>query len=454
MHNGAELSALCGTLALNTEGTNKEKKDRIQKFVSEETVRTHNPEKAYRTLLTYMWEGILFEYLRTQGCPMKTAEQDPRGYTLMYWRKRALEQHNGTFRPNYMPRLVRPRFIDEKLDDDLRALFNGVSAKEAYVKESEKRIKESNDYRNVVMYLSSVTDMHDFEQDARSYLMSEVMMLRGRSDHQNEALDLVAKQSSEMEGKHFVMAEQWCKTLAAQEASVNCYVGMLNDQISSCNALADRVEEFLEHHGGRHANRLHPTLRSDLSVLVPRLLARYHFDLASAASESRRDAASLTAAKKEVAHLRRVLAAETSRADDAEKECRRWAARHEALQYASASRIAQLECELEWLGAEAGSGMVERRIQEKRFALVRPSLMAMLSSGKAAEEAKGASMLEALGMMDRAGMLRVLDEAVMKKEDLRQHTDIALSAASKVVSATPTETDSKTPTKKGAKKKR
>jgi hypothetical protein len=45
MHNGAELSALCGTLCLSTEGTNKEKKDRIQKYVSDETLRTHNPEK-------------------------------------------------------------------------------------------------------------------------------------------------------------------------------------------------------------------------------------------------------------------------------------------------------------------------------------------------------------------------------------------------------------------------
>jgi hypothetical protein len=324
------------------------------------------------------------------------------------------------------------------------------------VKESEKRIKENNDYRNVVMYLSSVTDMHDFEQDARSYLMSEVMMLRGRTDHQNEALDLVAKQSTEMEGKHKVMAEQWCTTLAAQEASVNCFVGMLNDQISTCNALAERVEAFLEHHGGRAENRLHPTLRSDLSVLVPRLLARYHFDLARAAEESRKDAASLTAAKREVANLRRVLKSETSRADMAEKECRRWAARHEALQYASASRIAQLECEVEWLAAEAGSGMVERRIQERRFALVKPSLLAMLSSGKASEEAKGASMLEALGMMDRAGLSQHLDGAVMKKEDLKQHTDIALTAASKVVSATPAEETggAKTPSKKTTKKKR
>jgi hypothetical protein len=411
--------------------------------------------KAFKNLLMYMWEGILFEYLRTQGCPMKTAEQDPRSYTLMFWRNRALAQHNGTFRPHYMPRLVRPRFIEEKLDDDLKALFNGVSAKEAYVKESEKRIKESNDYRNVVMYLSSVTDMHDFEQDARSYLMAEVMTLRGRTDHQNEALDLVAKQSAEMEGKHMKMAEQWCITLAAQEASVNCYVGMLNDQISTCNALAERIEEFLEHHGGRAGNRLHPTSRADLSALVPRLLARYQLDLANAAEESRKDAENLKAAKKDIGRLRRVLTSETSRADAAEKECRRWAARHKALQHASASRIAQLECEVEWLAAEAGSGLVERHVQERRFALVRPSLLAMLSSGKAAEEAKGLAMLEALGMMDRDGLSQHLDEVVMKREDLKQQIDQALAGAAKIVTEKPAEeSNSKTPKKATGKKRK
>lgn len=388
---------------------------------------------------------------------MKNAEQDPRSYTLMFWRNRALAQHNGTFRPQYVPRLVRPRFVEEKLDDDLRALYNGVSAKEAYVKESEKRIKESNDYRNVVMYLSSVTDMHDFEQDARSYLMGEVMNLRGRADHQNEALDLVAKQSAEMEGKHMVMAEQWCRTLAAQEASVNCFVGMLNDQISTCNALAERIEEFLEHHGGRAGNHLpvNSSSRSELSALVPRLLARYQLDLANAAAESRKDADALKSAKKDMGKLRRVLTAETTRADKAEKECRRWAARHGALQHASASRIAQLECEVEWLSAEAGSGMVERHVQERRFALVKPSLMAMLSSGKAAEEAKGVALLEALGMMDRDGLSQHLDESVMRREDLKQQVDQALAGASKIVTEKPAEESATTKSpKKSAKKKK
>lgn len=74
MHNAAELTALCGVLCLQTEGTNKERKDRILKMLADETLKTRNAEKAYSNLLHLVWEGILFEYLRGEGAPLKTAE--------------------------------------------------------------------------------------------------------------------------------------------------------------------------------------------------------------------------------------------------------------------------------------------------------------------------------------------------------------------------------------------
>jgi len=44
----------------------------------------------------------------------------------------------------------------------------------------------------------------------------QTMQLRGRLDHAAESLELTRAQAEEMEGKHYVMAEQWCRTLAAQ----------------------------------------------------------------------------------------------------------------------------------------------------------------------------------------------------------------------------------------------
>jgi len=106
MHNAAELSALCGVMCLSTEGTNRDKKERVLKSVADETMRTHNPEKAYSRLLHLMWEGILFEYLRSMGCPLKGAEVDPRPYTLSFWRQRAQQSKAGTFAPHYVQRMV------------------------------------------------------------------------------------------------------------------------------------------------------------------------------------------------------------------------------------------------------------------------------------------------------------------------------------------------------------
>jgi hypothetical protein len=63
------------------------------------------------------------------------------------------------------------------------------------------------------------------QEDCRQYLLGETEMLRSRCDHQAESLELTALQMDELEDKHAMMGEQWCRTLAAQEAIVDCYMG-------------------------------------------------------------------------------------------------------------------------------------------------------------------------------------------------------------------------------------
>ena len=210
----------------------------------------------------------------------------------------------------------------------------------------------------------------------------------------------------------------------------------------------------MESHGGREGNGLHPTARSDLTALVPRLLARYALDMRRAAREARSDAGRLRQCQEDLARQARALASETARADAKERECEWWAARHAALQRASSQRIAQLEVEGAWLGAEAGSGMVERAVQERRFNLVRPGLVASLGAGKADEEAKAVSLLEALGMMDRAGIAQHLEAVLMRREDLEQRAALAVEAAKTAPAAGPDKGAGKSPKKAGGKKKK
>jgi hypothetical protein len=230
---------------------------------------------------------------------------------------------------------------------------------------------------------------------------------------------------------------------------------MINDQLCESNALASSIEEFLESHGGRAGNKLHPTMRTSLSGLVPRLLARYHFDLHLASEEAKKDKQRLDSCEAELNRQGRVLRFETSRADAAERECERWRARHGALQRTAAERIAQLVEEAARLYSESSSGMVERFVQERRFDLVRPAFEAMLLSGKADEEAKGAGMLEALGIMDRQGINQLLEGRAMRREELEQRSALAVALAEKIAPTTAASKgeDGKSP-KKGAKKKK
>ena len=84
-----------------------------------------------------------------------------------------------------------------------------------WLRQSEKCIRANNDYRNMVMYLASVTDLHDLELDARQYLLTEVMALRGRVDHQAESVELLNAQASKLEGNHGRMAAYWFSKSAA-----------------------------------------------------------------------------------------------------------------------------------------------------------------------------------------------------------------------------------------------
>jgi hypothetical protein len=431
MHNSGELASLCGVLCLGTDGSNQEKKERVLAHIARQTQINHNPEKSYADVLHLMWEGVLFEYLRANGMPMRSVEHDPRVFTIIMWRKKATEQFGGTFRPHYMPRHTRSRTAPEKLDEDLRALLNGVAAKEIFVKESEKRVKRDNDYRNVVMYLAAVTDMHNYEEDCRQYLVGETEMLRARCDHQTESLELTALQMDELESTHAQMADQWCRTLAAQEANVDCYMGMLNENLCDKNALAIQIEDFLERHGGREGNLLdaQPGKRADLNELVCKMLARYDLDSRQAAEEVSGASKLLQKSKAELSKQSKALEFETLRANNAEKAIGEWKQRHRMLQDAAAARIAQLEIENTWLMAEAGSSFVESHVAARRFDLVRAQLDCMLGSGKSDEEAAAASLLEALGFMNREGVLQHLETEAMRREEVDQRTAAALVAA-------------------------
>ena len=119
--------------------------------------------------LETMWDGILYEYLRAEGQPLRSARVDPRVFTLQMWRRRAAfsQGGQGIFRPHYVPRMVRMRDQKPPRAADLECLLRGVEAKELALKHIERKVRKESDYRNVIRFLADTTSLHEFERDAR-----------------------------------------------------------------------------------------------------------------------------------------------------------------------------------------------------------------------------------------------------------------------------------------------
>lgn len=57
-------------------------------------------EERFSEVLRLFWEGLLFEYLRSVGCPLRDVEQDPRHLVTRHWRRSLLDP---SVRPGFVP---------------------------------------------------------------------------------------------------------------------------------------------------------------------------------------------------------------------------------------------------------------------------------------------------------------------------------------------------------------
>lgn len=426
MHNPGELASLCGSLCLGIDGTCREKKDRILAQITHQTEINHNPEKSYAEVLHFMWEGILFEYLRANGYPMKSVANDPRIFTIIMWRKKALEQFGGAFRPHYIPKHIRLKVLPKTLDVDILAMLNGIAKKEDAVKHSEKGIKELCDFRSVSHYIAAVKEMSKYEEDCRNYLLGETELLRAYSGHQIETLDSTSVQLAEYEKRHIGMAEQWCRTIAQQEASVDCYLAMQDEMLFEKNVLALQVDDFLEKHGGREGN-LMTSKKLNLNELTVRFFARYEYDMKKYADDLAAKKEELSNAKEQLEKGKETIVEARRKAEQAELYVVEWQKRHKVLQDVAAKHIAQLEIENELFKEEAALSLVESRERMRETAVARTKIERLLADPES--EIEGAILAEALGIMDREEISERIEANEMGRQEFDQRASEAIRAA-------------------------
>lgn len=296
MHNPAELGSLCGSLGLVQEcdfGTHAEKKAGVLRVIADEGARLGSSVKAHVKALELMWEGILFEYLRAEGQPLRESRVDPRAFVLQLWRKRATFAQGGAaaFRPHYMPRHVRRRDKEPRRAADLEGLFRGVEAKELAVKHAERCCRVDSDYRHVVRYLADSTALHNYEQDARFYLVHELESARARIDHYHSSLELASDRLVELEGRHERTTSALVERLGRVEAELEHAMDARALDVATENQLVvSLLAEFLARPGPNQeptadegCRMPHTADTRDVAVLCTMAFAKHDADVASVA---------------------------------------------------------------------------------------------------------------------------------------------------------------------------
>ncbi|KAJ8611301.1 hypothetical protein CTAYLR_006601 [Chrysophaeum taylorii] len=395
MHNPAELGSLCGSLGLVAEcevGTHAEKKAGIMRYIDEEGMRLGSTEKAHMRALDMMWDGILFEYLRVEGQPLRSARFNPRAFTLQLWRRRATFVGGGAtvFRPHYVPRHARSRGDEPRRAEDVEGLMRGVEAKEAAVKHVELKVRKERDYRNVVRYLSDSTSLRDYERDARSYLVHELEAARARNDHYSASLDLTAEHLGELEKKYDDVTGALVAQLGTLEAELRFFTEnhFVEAATENQHVLAG-LRQFLKTPGPADgedaavANRVvaarqPPPSALDAAELCAMAFAKHDADVQSATRRAAAGEASFAAASASSERRAAEGAAQTARAARAERRgcdlVARLAESADALAFERSARLAELEASRQALEAA-----VERcrRLEDERDATA-PLLWALL----------------------------------------------------------------------------
>lgn len=329
MHNPAELGSLCGSLGLKDEceyGSHAEKKAGVMRHIAEEGARIGSSLKAHAKALNLIWDGILFEYLRAEGQPLRTARGiDPRAWTLQLWRKRASSAFGGSsaFRPFYLPRHLHKR-DEQPRAADLEGLLRGVALKESAVKYVEAKVRKEADYRHVVCYLAEACKLRQYEADARQYLVHELESARAQIDHYHSSLELTANQLIELERTYDESTSALADELAIAEASAQF---LLENNVVEANAEKQHtitlLRAFLASPGPVESHHEPPASETDVAVLCSLAMAKREVEICSLERRAIASEASFAAAYTWYGTTRAECAVEAARVADAELKCRK-----------------------------------------------------------------------------------------------------------------------------------
>ena len=363
-----------------------------------------------------------------------------------------------------MPRHILPEVLDQRSAPDVQGLRRGVAAKELAVKHAEAKMKRDKDYRHVVRYLADSTALHDYERDARDYLIDELDIARARIDHYHAALELTQEHLGAMELKYDAVTATLVSKLAHRDAHLDLVEHRLFvDAPAHDEFVTQRLRALLSSEGpadgplssrdfhrlfkrrcwGEHSDddddetttakvRLAAAVRCvkddvDIRTLVQLVTEKHEADVKATLDRTEALEAAFAAADLLAADAYAFAAAGSALLDEQRSVNRDLQAQLAAVTDHAAVEVARPRAELELYRTTLKKSVARSRRMEKQHDAVRDLLVSLLHVDSRVVQARAARVAVGLGILQNHESAREeIERWDMEREDVQNRTRLAI----------------------------
>ena len=216
LHTPVELSSICGVLGLTALERASVSIDIIIQFCKDD--EDFVDAKVMRAV-NNMWEGALFEYLKSIGQGFNTCLPDPKLAVMKIWRRGGFHENSkDVFTPHYIQRRVLTRH-DTDLSEDIATRAAKLKTIESSLKHVERELYEEHDYTNALTFFQKIADVRRLETEFRDYLINKLELARSELSREKSNQQMAASMLAEGEDRYVKGLEQFNEQLALFEVS-------------------------------------------------------------------------------------------------------------------------------------------------------------------------------------------------------------------------------------------
>jgi cell division protein FtsB len=274
-HTPVELSSICGTLGLKALQRAVVSVESIIKYCkgSEPTASGEESEgggdedddfneSKVLKVVNNMWEGALFEYLKSIGHPIVTS-QDPKQTVMKVWRRGGFHEYDHTsFTPHYIQKRVLTRF-DQEQSEDISSRQSKLQKLEKEIKFIERELFEEHNYQNALSFFQQLGEIRRLEVEFRDYLIFQLETARAQISRATSNVTLGHEMVKEIEERYLKGVSELNEKLSIYEVS---YEDEMETRVKSIQqmALLEEVIQSMSTVGATHRQLLHSSSAVDM----------------------------------------------------------------------------------------------------------------------------------------------------------------------------------------------